>query len=133
MCLFCDIVAGKIPNYTVAENDHALAFLDIEPLAEGHTLVIPKIHAENIIDLSEEYISGVFSLVQEVTKKVEQALSPEGFTIGINMRKGGRQAVDHLHVHIIPRWMSDEGGSIHTIVHNPPEELVEETLKKIKS
>jgi len=132
-CLFCSIAAKKIPAFVVGENEHALAFLDINPRAPGHTIVISRIHAETIIDVDDATLHDIGALVQDVVKLLKQRLSPDGFTIGINHGKVSGQAIDHLHVHIIPRFYGDGGGSLHTVVNNPPKKSVEELYKKIIS
>ena len=132
-CIFCKIVAGEIPNYTLGENEDALAFLDVQPVASGHALVIPKVHAETLLDLPNKHIEGLWVLVKEVTQRIQDALAPDGFNIGANMHKAGGQAVEHLHIHIIPRWHNDGGGNMHSIVDSPPEESVEEVHTNIMS
>lgn len=123
-CLFCKIGSGTIPSYTVYEDDHVRAFLDIHPLAKGHTMVIPKVHGGTILDLPEEEIGALFLAVKAATARVKEVIQPDGFTIGINHEIG--QAVPHLHVHIIPRWQDDGGGSMHSITGRHAEEPVEE-------
>lgn len=115
-CLFCKIINKEIPNYTVYEDDHVLAFLDIFPHAIGHTVVIPKMHAENLLELSESEIAPLFAAVQKVQAKLQTALQPEGFTVGWNHGQAAGQAVPHLHVHILPRWQADGGGSMHSVL-----------------
>lgn len=130
-CLFCKIGAREIPAHIVYENDAVLAMLDIHPRARGHTMVIPKAHAETILAMPEESIAPVFSAVKAVTALLKKAFNPDGFTIGINQGKASGQAVDHVHIHIIPRWLADKGVSIHGVVDNPPRESLDETAKKI--
>lgn len=148
-CLFCKIANGEIPADIVDESKDAVAVLDIHPKAPGHVMVLPKVHAETILDLPDEKIKGVFLLVKQVTEKLAKALFQEekdgftqhhfsaksgaGFTLGINHGKNAGQAIDHLHIHIIPRFKGDRGGSIHTIVNNPPKESLEEVKNKILS
>lgn len=132
-CIFCNIAAGTIPSHTLGENSDARAFLDAEPMVKGHTLVVPKVHAETLLDLPNEHIQGLFVLVKEVTQKIQDTLQPDGFNIGANMHKAGGQAVEHLHIHIVPRWLDDGGGSIHSIVSNPSDESTEDLVKKILS
>lgn len=125
-CLFCKIASKEIRSAAIYEDDDALAFLDVRPLTKGHTLVIPKFHAENILDFPADRIGSVFKAVKKTTALLEEKLSPKGFTIGINHGKISGQVIDHLHVHIIPRYEGDGGGSIHSVVKNPPEESLEE-------
>lgn len=126
-CLFCKIVRGDIPNFTVYEDDHTLAFLDIHPLSKGHTIVIPKKHGGTILDFSGEEMERFFSVVQSVAGTVKEAVGSDGFTVGINDEIS--QDVPHLHLHVIPRWKGDGGGSIHKIKGIGGEVAVEEVHK----
>ena len=130
-CLFCKIGSGEIESYTIYEDDNVRAFLDVKPISLGHAVVIPKSHAGNILDLQDDMIGPTFSAVKHVTKMLQNALSPEGFTIGVNHGRISGQSVDHLHVHIIPRYKGDGGGSMHSVVSQPPKEDLQETHKKI--
>jgi histidine triad (HIT) family protein len=98
--------------------------MDIHPRAPGHSFVIPKRHAETILELSDAELGAVFGAVRNLVAKIKNAMNPDGFTIGANHGKAGGQAIDHLHVHIIPRWRNDGGGSIHSVVRNPPRESI---------
>ncbi len=131
-CLFCKIARREFPASFVYEDMHAVAFLDIEPRSAGHTVVIPKRHAETILDLHGGDVGTLFTAVRAVTDVLKKALAPDGFTIGINHGTAAGQAIPHLHVHVIPRYLGDKGGSIHTVVTNPPAESVEEVAEKIK-
>lgn len=115
-CLFCKIANKEIFSYIVYENEKVLCFLDILPLARGHLLVIPKNHAENILHLKEEDLTAVFKAAKTMTKKLFKALKPDGFTIGINHGKISGQTIDHFHLHIIPRFKGDGGGSIRSVI-----------------
>ncbi len=132
-CLFCKIAAHQIPAHIIAEDEQTLAFLDIHPLSAGHTVVIPKTHAERIIDLPEAAAGALFLTVKRISDRIHASLKPDGFTIGINDGTGGGQGVPHLHVHVIPRWVADGGSNIHSVVHNPPKESVESIAEKIKN
>ena len=132
-CLFCKIINKEIPAEIIYEDSEAIAVLDVHPRAPGHTMVLPKVHAENILDLPDEKIEGIFKAVKKVTELLNKSLKPDGFTIGINHGKVSGQTIDHLHIHIMPRWFNDGGGSVHDVVNNPPKENLEEIVKKIKS
>ena len=119
-CLFCKIISKEIPAKIVYEDNDAFAFLDNFPRAPGHTMVLPKFHAENILDLPDDKIGPLFAAVKKVTQILKDKHRPDGFTIGINQGQASGQAIDHLHIHIIPRWYSDGGGSIHSVVNNRP-------------
>ena len=115
-CIFCKIIAKEIPNHTVYEDDNVLAFLDIFPCSKGHTVVIPKRHAERMIDLSAAEQAHIMQGVSEVMKKIDQVLKPAGMNVGWNDRTVAGQSVPHVHVHLIPRYDGDGGGSMHSIV-----------------
>jgi len=131
-CLFCKIANKEIPAQIIYESVNATAVLDVNPRAPGHTMVLPKVHAANILELPDEKIKGVFKAVKETTDLLDKKLKPDGFTIGINHGKVSGQTVEHLHIHIIPRWAGDGGGSIHSVVDNGPKESLEEIVKKLK-
>lgn len=127
--IFDKILRGEIPNHTVYEDDHVLAFLDIFPCAKGHTVVIPKTKAETLLDLSPEATATLFQGVQTVMKKLQDVLAPAGFNVGLNQKEVAGQSVPYIHVHIIPRYDGDGGGSMHSIVKQPGEMKVEEVAK----
>jgi len=132
-CLFCKIINKEIPAEVIYEDENTIAILDIQPRTTGHTMVLPKFHAENILDLPDDKIEGVFQAVKKVTGLLEKSLKPDGFTIGINHGKVSGQTIEHLHIHIMPRWFNDNGGSIHSVVDNPPKEPLEKLAAKIRS
>lgn len=128
-CIFCRIVKKEVPNYTVYEEDGILAFLDIHPHAKGHTVVIPKVHAETIVDLDEHQAGRLVEGVKRSMMRITEVLCPDGFTAGWNHGAAGGQAVPHVHVHILPRWHGDGGGSMHSILKNPGDMSVAEVAK----
>jgi histidine triad (HIT) family protein len=131
-CLFCKIGRKEIEAAVVYEDNDVLAFLDIHPRAPGHTMVISKTHSETLLDLPNEALAPLFLGVKTVMAMLMRAFSPDGFTIGINHGKASGQVIDHLHVHIIPRFNGDGGGSIHSVVENPPKESLQEIAEKIR-
>ncbi len=130
-CIFCAIAKKEIPSHLIYEDEHALAFLDIHPRAPGHVLVIPKAHAETVMDLSDEAVGMFFSAVKNVDRLLVAKLKPDGVTIGINQGAASGQEVAHVHVHLMPRFKNDGGGSIQSVVNNAPQESIEEIKKKI--
>jgi len=104
---FAKILRGEFPCYKVYENDHVLAFLDIMPRVAGHTLVIPKAPARNILDISEEDYRHVGSAVRTVARAAKTAFAADGITVQQFNEHAGGQVVFHLHVHIIPRHNGD--------------------------
>lgn len=131
-CLFCKIGKKEIAAEVVFENDIALAFLDILPRALGHTMVIPKYHAQNLSELPDELVGRFFTTVKKVISQIERALRPDGFTLGMNYGKASGQEVQHLHFHIIPRWHGDGGGPIQRVVENQPKEDIKIIAQKIR-
>lgn len=115
-CLFCKIIAKEIPNYTVYENEHVLAFLDIHPCAKGHTVIVPKKHYASLLEMSEADWRATLDGVRAAMVRGQEILNPDGMNIGVNERPAGGQVVPHVHWHIIPRWEGDGGGSIHSII-----------------
>ncbi len=129
-CIFCKIVAGEIPNYTIYEDEHSLAFLDISPQAMGHTVVIPKKHFTNLGEIDDTNFADLMLATKKAAEKIQEVLNPDGFNIGWNDRPAGGQAVAHIHMHIMPRWDGDGGGNMHSIINNKGELSVEEVHQK---
>ncbi len=117
-CIFCKIIKGEIPNYTVYEDEKVLAFLDINPHAKGHTVVIPKVHVENYFDLNEDLLGHLSLGLRRSMEKIDKVLNPDGYNVGWNQGEVAGQVVPHLHIHIMPRYEGDGGGSMHSIVSN---------------
>ncbi len=128
--LFSKIIRREIPAHVVYEDAAAIAFLDIHPIAKGHTLVVPKEPAATIFDLSGEAFLGLMKAVRATTERLQTVLTPDGFTIGWNHGEAGGQAIPHVHVHILPRWHGDGGKSMHAVVDAPGEEPPEELIKR---
>ncbi len=132
-CIFCKIGKKEIQSYIIDETDNFIAVLDINPHAPGHTLVLPKEHIVNFVDIPEEVEKELVDFLKSIIKKLGEKLNTVDFTIGINEGKLAGRAIDHLHIHIMPRFKNDKGGSIHSVVFNPPKESLEEIYKKIKN
>jgi histidine triad (HIT) family protein len=101
--IFAKILRGELPCYKVYEDDKALAFLDIMPRAAGHTLVLPKAPARNILDASPDDLAHVIKVVQKIAQASVQVFGADGVTIQQFNESAGGQVVFHLHVHVIPR------------------------------
>lgn len=108
-CIFCKIVAGKLPAYRVYEDATHVAFLDINPFSVGHTLVCPKRHGETLWDMDEREIADAFKVASKVSLGVVSATNADGFRIMQNNGEAANQAVAHIHVHVIPIKMEDKG------------------------
>ena len=131
-CIFCKIGTGEIPAYKVYEDKTILAFLDINPHAQGHTVVIPKKHGVTVFDLNETDQKNIMAAVVKTMRIIQEKLNPGGFNVGWNHATAGGQVVPHLHIHIMPRYNGDGGGSMHSIVKNPGKKSVEEVAKLLK-
>jgi histidine triad (HIT) family protein len=101
--IFAKIIRGEIPCVKIYEDDKTLAFMDVMPQAEGHTLVVPKEEAENIFALSPEGAAALMATAQKVAKAVKTALNPPGLMLVQLNGKAAGQSVFHIHLHIIPR------------------------------
>ncbi|MER2528974.1 MAG: HIT family protein [Candidatus Competibacter denitrificans] len=101
-CVFCKIVQGKIPSVKVAEDAQTLIFMDIQPASPGHTLVIPKTHAANLMEITEADLFAVTKTVQRVARAIRSALAPDGIRIVQTNGAAAGQTVLHYHVHLIP-------------------------------
>lgn len=101
--IFAKILRGELPCHKVYEDDKAFAFLDIMPRAPGHTLVLPKAPARNILDVSPDDLAHVMTVTQKIAKAAMGVFSADGVTVQQFNEGAGGQVVFHLHVHIIPR------------------------------
>lgn len=119
-CTFCRIIKGDLPSWKVFEDDRTIAFLDINPLSRGHTLVVPKIHVSWVQELGEEDSRYLFRAVRLLVGKVQAATRAPACNVGINNGPESGQEVSHLHVHIIPRFSGDGGGSILSVISKRP-------------
>lgn len=102
-CIFCGIAAGRVPCHRVYEDDAVLAFMDVNPAADGHTLVIPRGHAENVFDIDETSMTRVAVVVRRVARALNEALGPDGINVVQANGPAAGQTVFHYHVHLIPR------------------------------
>ncbi|MDB5244442.1 MAG: Diadenosine tetraphosphate (Ap4A) hydrolase related family hydrolase, Hit-like protein involved [Parcubacteria group bacterium] len=105
--IFSKIIRREVPAQIVYEDEHTLAFLDAHPINPGHTLVVPKKAVRNIFDVDPETFSLTLESVRKVAKALQEALSADGINIHINNEAPAGQAVFHLHIHVIPRYVSD--------------------------
>jgi histidine triad (HIT) family protein len=130
-CIFCKIVNGEIPSAKVFENEHVFAFLDISQVTKGHTLVIPKIHKENLYELTPEIAKNLFETVPEIAKAIKSEFDPIGLNLVNNNGEHAGQSVFHFHMHLIPRYGKGDGFGVVWKTHNS--EYTSEELKKMAS
>ena len=101
-CVFCKIAAKEAPAHVVYEDDKVIAFMSIQPINVGHTLVVPKKHYENIYEISEEDVAYLYKIVKKIAHAVKKAVNAEGIRIVQNNGEAAGQVIFHMHVHIIP-------------------------------
>lgn len=130
-CIFCKIIRGELPSYKVYEDEKTIAFLDIKPVNQGHTLVAPKNHSQNIFDISAEDWAAVAETARKIAIAVEKGVGADGVNIAMNNREHAGQVVPHPHVHIIPRFKGD--GIKLMPQRNYNEGEAQTTAEKIKS
>lgn len=102
-CLFCSIIAGEIPSHKVYEDENVFAFLDIGPVSEGHTLVIPKTHAVNLADGTVDAAEASMRVIYAIAPAILRAVGADGYNLGMNHGESAGQDVMHTHFHIMPR------------------------------
>jgi histidine triad (HIT) family protein len=107
-CIFCKIVAGEIPCFTLYEDVATLAFMDINPVHPGHALVIPKAHTADVFEVFEAAIAAVALTARKVAKAVGAVVSPDGLNLVQCNGKAAAQSVLHFHMHVLPRKDGDE-------------------------
>jgi histidine triad (HIT) family protein len=106
-CIFCKIINGEIPSDIVYEDDNSMAVLDISPIAEGHTIVILKRHYKNLLDAPDEAAAAMMRVCRRIGMAVKSALAADGFNVFCNNERCAGQAVDHIHMHVVPRKNDD--------------------------
>ncbi len=106
-CVFCSIITGQIPAAKVYEDDRAVAFLDINPINPGHTLVVPKAHYVDLLSTPSDLAAHLMTVVQRVATAVLAAVGVQDFNLGLNHGAGAGQSVGHVHLHIMPRRPGD--------------------------
>jgi len=106
-CIFCKITKGEIPSFKVYEDDRVFAFEDINPIAEGHTLVIPKRHTQDLWEIPGEDLAAVHLASQKIIRAIKEVLNPTGVACLQLNGRGVNQVVMHYHLHLVPRTGGD--------------------------
>jgi histidine triad (HIT) family protein len=104
-CIFCKIAAKKAPSSIIYEDDAVLAFLDIRPLNMGHSLVIPKVHYVDVLDIPEKDLCHVYLVAKKISGPIKKATCAQGISIFQQNGTAAGQDIFHLHVHVVPRFM----------------------------
>ena len=130
MCIFCKIINGEIPAFKIYEDEYVLCFLDISQASEGHTLIVPKKHFENLFDVDQETLNHMAQAVKMVTNLLKEKLGVTDVNLLNNSGTNAGQTVMHLHFHIIPR---KEGDNINfSFQENEPNfDKLSQTQKKL--
>ena len=132
-CIFCKIVNREIPSKIIFENDFTLAFLDISPISNGHTIIIPKNHYSNLEDISDNDLSEVYKVAKLLAIKIRKALNVDGYNVLQNNFIAAGQVIKHFHVHIIPRSLDDNKFQIKIPRTKASEQDLEKVSRILKS
>ena len=133
-CIFCKIAKKEIPSKIITETNKSIAFLDVFPLSRGHTLVIPKRHYEKIQDMADIDNNDLFDVVHKVISKVDKLTGAT--LLAVHNGKDSGQEIPHVHVHLIPRELSDQAGPVHNMFKDRPklsDKELDELCAKIKN
>ena len=131
-CIFCKIIKGEIPSFKVYEDDKVFAFEDINPISDGHTLIIPKKHAENLWEIPGEDLTAVHLASQKIIQGIKEALNPTGVALLQLNGRGANQVVMHYHLHLVPRTSGAPELSISTWEFNEGDmDAIKQTAEKI--
>jgi histidine triad (HIT) family protein len=130
-CLFCKMAGGQIPVTKIYEDEVVLAFLDIGPVSDGHTLVISKQHFEKLHDCPSELLGLVGSRLGKIARAVTAAMNSDGYNVLCNNGRAAGQLIEHLHFHIIPRNTGD-GLFDHWPAYKYEQAKAEEIAEKIR-
>lgn len=134
-CVFCGIVEKKIPARIIAENQNAIAFLDVKPISDGHTVVISKKHYRNLQETPNDVLADMIALCKQVADKIDRSkLKPWGFNYLCNQGKIAGQVIMHVHMHVIPKYGTNEGfkfGLADNKFVNPDLDKIEKIINKV--
>jgi len=129
-CIFCKIANGQIPSKTLYEDGDFRVILDLGPATEGHALILPKEHAANLFELSEDVASKALLVAQKMAIRMKETLGCDGLNLVQNNGEAAGQTVSHFHIHVIPRYEND-GQNINWVPGSPSQEELEAVCQKI--
>ncbi|HGM4696015.1 TPA: HIT family protein [Streptococcus pyogenes] len=130
-CIFCSIIQGDIPSSKVYEDEQVLALLDISQTTKGHTLVIPKQHVRNLLEMTAETASHLFARIPKIARAIQSATGATAMNIINNNEALAGQTVFHAHVHLVPRYNEEDGISIQYTTHEPDFPVLEKLARQI--
>ncbi|MDF9747322.1 HIT family protein [Natrinema salsiterrestre] len=128
--IFSQIIEGEIPARIVYEDETTVAFLDANPLAPGHTLVVPRDEYERLNDVPDDVATDLYATIHRMVPAVEDAVDADATTVAFNNGEAAGQEVPHVHCHIVPRFEGDGGGPIHAVAGERPD-LADDELDDI--
>ncbi len=115
-CIFCKIINGDIPSKKLYEDDKVIVIMDVNPKVDGHSLVIPKEHVVDFMEISDELLTHVYKVAREVSSKLMTKLDASAITLGVNY--GDSQLVKHFHLHLLPNYEIKEASMTLDEVYN---------------
>lgn len=113
MDIFCKIIKNEIPSYTIYEDDIVKVFLDVNPNHNGHTLIVPKEHYENLFDIDNEVLNHILQVAKKISSLLKERLNYDGISLCQNNLYG--QEVKHFHLHLIPKYKEEEKLSVEEV------------------
>ena len=113
MDIFCKIVNNEIPSYTIYEDEIVKVFLDVNPTHNGHTLIVPKKHYQDLFDIDEAVINYILKIAKQISHELKEKLNYDGITLAEN--NGYGQEIKHFHLHLIPKYKNEEKLSVEEI------------------
>jgi histidine triad (HIT) family protein len=131
-CVFCRIVKGELPAAKVFEDEATLAFMDLQSVNPGHTLVVVKPHRANLYELDDDLAGAALRTAARVARAIKKATGCEGVTLFQANEQAGAQTVFHFHIHVLPRWEGD-GMALAWPAKNPPREALDEMAAKLRA
>lgn len=134
-CIFCNIVSGDIPASKIYEDDQVMAFLDISQTTKGHTLLIPKKHVRNVLEMSDQIAATTFKHLPKLARAIQKATGAAGLNIITNNEEAAGQTVFHAHIHLVPRYDDNDSFSINYTTQEPDfpalDQLAEQITKEV--
>jgi histidine triad (HIT) family protein len=106
-CIFCKIIAGELPSQIIDEDDRTISLMDISPATRGHALVVPREHARDLLEISEDDLHATVTAAQRLARRVEERLGADGVNLLNSCGQAAWQTVFHFHIHVIPRYEDD--------------------------
>jgi histidine triad (HIT) family protein len=125
-CIFCKIVVGEIPSQRVDEDDHTVAFMDLNPWTRGHALVVPKVHSKDLLEISDEDLAHTARASKRLARRMVDRLGCDGVNLLNSCGQAAWQTIFHFHIHVIPRYADDP-----LRLPTTPQEVDQDELAKV--